>query len=81
MHKTVAMVTSLALLLTLAGTTVAAKPISDVSPRPDEVNYNNGVALPFSRADVKNANPPLGPGKIGDTKTWLGLDDYRGVIN
>ena len=25
--------------------------------------------------------PYLGPGKIGDTKTWLALDDYRGVIN
>ncbi|MEO6058599.1 MAG: hypothetical protein ABIQ05_01325, partial [Candidatus Limnocylindria bacterium] len=81
LHRSLAVLTSLALLLSLAGTTIAAKPISDVSPRPDDVNYNNGVALPFNRADIKNANPPLGPGKIGDTKTWLGLDDYRGVIN
>ena len=37
--------------------------------------------LPFDRADIRNANPPLGPAQIGQTKTWLGIDDYRGVIN
>lgn len=85
LHKQLAVLTSLTLLLSLsgafAGAAAAVKPISDVSPRVDEANYNNGVALPFNRADIKNAQPPLGPGKIGDTKTWLGLDDYRGVIN
>jgi hypothetical protein len=59
----------------------ADRPISDVTPLEVGPNYNNGETLPFDRADVRNANPPLGPGKIGDTKTWLGLDDHRGVIN
>lgn len=70
------------LIVSLPATTVGAdKPIGDTSPRHDSPNYNKGVALPFDQADKKNAQPPLGPAKIGETKTWLGLDDYRGVIN
>jgi hypothetical protein len=82
-RRTSSLLVALTLLMSaVAPTTVAAaKPIKDVSPRHDSPNYNNGVALPFDQADLKNAQPPLGPAKIGDTKTWLGLDDYRGVIN
>jgi hypothetical protein len=58
----------------------AAKPIRDVSPRPDAVDYNNGVALPFSQGETHTAKPPLGPAQIGDVRTWLALDDQRGVI-
>jgi len=66
-----------ALPVTLVG---AGKPPTDVSIKSDTPDYNNGELLPFERADVRNANPPLGPAKIGDTKTWLGLDDSRGRI-
>jgi hypothetical protein len=44
------------------------------------IEHFNGETLPFDRADIRNANPPLGPAKIGETKTWLGLDDTRGSI-
>jgi hypothetical protein len=72
----------LVLLLALLPATMvgADKPIRDASPKHDSPNYNHGVALPFDQADIHNANPPLGPSKIGDTKTWLALDDTRGVI-
>jgi len=46
----------------------------------DTPDYNKGVEVPFDQADIHNAHPPLGPASIGDTKTWLGLDDTRGVI-
>ena len=64
-----------------AATVGADRPIRDASPKHDSPDYNNGETLPLDRADIRNANPPLGPGKVGDTKTWLALDDYRGVIN
>jgi hypothetical protein len=70
----------LLIALVPAMTVGADKPIKDASPKHDSPNYNHGVALPFDQADIKNAQPPLGPGKIGDTKTWLALDDTRGVI-
>jgi hypothetical protein len=83
LHKRFAVLISLSLLFSLsgalAGSAAAVKPIRDAAPRHDEADYNNGVALPFNQADIKNANPPLGPAKIGQTKTWLGLDDVRGV--
>lgn len=84
MRKISSLLVALMLLLSAMApmAVTAADPIKDVSPRQDTApDYNNGVALPFDQADVKNAQPPLGPGKIGDTKTWLALDDYRGVIN
>jgi len=85
MYRKIFSMLSLLLVLAVPLSTVspaaAAKPISDVSPRPDDVDYNNGVAVPFDQADIKNAQPPLGPAKIGQSKTWLALDDYRGVIN
>jgi hypothetical protein len=52
--------------------------IRDVSPEQDSPDLK---PLPFDRADVRNANPPLGPAQIGQTKTWLGIDDFRGVLN
>jgi hypothetical protein len=58
----------------------ASGPGPDASLRHDNPDYNKGEPLPFDRADIRNANPPLGPGRVGDTKTWLGLDDQRGVI-
>jgi hypothetical protein len=72
----------LVLLLALLPATMvgADKPIRDATPRHDSPDYNRGVALPFDQADIHNAHPPLGPSKIGDTKTWLALDDTRGVI-
>jgi hypothetical protein len=69
------------LLSAIAPTGVAAiKPPKDVNPRPDSVNYNNGVALPFSQGETHTKKPPLGPAKVGDVRTWLGLDDFRGSI-
>ena len=59
----------------------AGRPISDASPRQDSPDYNKGQPLPLDRADIRNAQPPLGPAKIGESKTWLGLDDQRGVTN
>jgi hypothetical protein len=83
--RVVTALATLGLLVSLSGVVVggvaAAKPIADAGIKPDAPDFNNGVELPFDQADKKNANPPLGPGKIGDTKTWLGLDDYRNVIN
>src|SRR5215212_68472 len=64
-----------------AATAGASRPISDTSPRQDSPDYNKGQPLPFDRADSRNAQPPLGPAKIGESKTWLGLDDQRGVTN
>jgi hypothetical protein len=58
----------------------AQEPIDDTSLKHDSPDYNKGEPLPLDRADIRNANPPLGPGRVGDTKTWLALDDTRGVI-
>jgi hypothetical protein len=83
-RKLSSLLVALTLLLSAIApmTVAAAKPtVPDVSPREDSPDFNNGVTLPLDQADKKNANPPLGPAKIGDTKTWLGLDDQRGVIN
>jgi len=77
--------TTFAILILLAAalptaTAGADKPIRDVSPKNDTPNYNNGVAMPFTQGDVNNANPPLGPAQIGESRLWLGLDDYLGSI-
>jgi hypothetical protein len=83
-RKPFSLLVALTLLVSAIAPTFVAgakPPVPDVSPREDSADFNNGVALPFDQADTKNAQPPLGPAKIGDTKTWLGLDDQRGVIN
>jgi hypothetical protein len=73
----------LALLVALLpATTVGAdKPIRDASPRHDSPNYNNGQALKIEQAEKIKGQLPLGPAKVGSVKTWLGLDDYRGVVS
>ena len=76
MRRSFSLFAALALLLGMAFPTAAAKPIRDVSPRADEVNYNNGVALPFIQGETHTAKPPLGPAQIGDVRTWLGLNDW-----
>ena len=78
MRKTFPVLVALMLLLSAIGPTAvaAANPIRDVSPVQDSPDFNNGVTLPLDQADIKNAQPPLGPAKIGDTKTWLALDDW-----
>ena len=83
MRKISPVFVALTLLLSAIGPTAvaAANPIRDAKPLQDSPDFNNGVKLPLDQADIKNANPPLGPAKIGDTKTWLALDDQRGVIN
>ncbi|HSL96968.1 MAG TPA: hypothetical protein VK831_00225, partial [Candidatus Deferrimicrobiaceae bacterium] len=87
LRRALVLLASLSLLFSLtgmlAGGAAAGGKIKDNAILHTGTDYNNGVGLPFDphgRADVKNANPPLGPGKIGDTKTWLALDDTRGVI-
>lgn len=66
------------MLFIAVGPVEAARPIVDVSPEQDSPDLK---PLPFDRADIRNANPPLGPAQIGQTKTWLGIDDFRGVLN
>jgi hypothetical protein len=79
-HRLLVFLASLALLVSLSGAIVggvtAAGPTKDVA-----VAHFDGDVLPVDRADIRNAKPPLGPTQIGQTKTWLGLDDQRGVIN
>lgn len=53
----------------------AAKPTRDVEVRHVGTNYNNGERLPFEQGETNTAKPPLGPAKIGQVRTWLGLDD------
>jgi hypothetical protein len=45
-------------------------------------DYNKGKALPFSKKlnEKIKGQPPLGPAKVGTTRTWLALDDYTGAI-
>jgi hypothetical protein len=75
------LVAMMLLLSALAPASVsAAKPLRDATPRPDSVDFNNGVALPLSQGETHTAKPPLGPAQIGDVRTWLALDDQRGVI-
>jgi hypothetical protein len=76
---------SLLLILAVAFSAVspaaAAKPIRDAGVRQDSPNYNHGAKLPIEKGDNQKGNPPLGPAKVGDARIWLGLDDFRGVIN
>jgi hypothetical protein len=59
----------------------AVKPIRDVPVRHTGHDYNNGQPLPFGQGEKLNVGqPPQGPSKIGSVKTWLALDDVRGVI-
>ena len=57
----------------------AGKPIRDVSPRHTGTDYNNGQVLPLGKGETKTAQPPLGPAKVGDVRTWLALDDGDGT--
>ena len=58
----------------------AGKPIRDVSPRHTGTDYNNGQVLPLGKGETKTAQPPLGPAKVGQVRTWLALDDQLGRI-
>ena len=58
----------------------AGKPIRDVSPRHTGTDYNNGQVLPLGKGETKTAQPPLGPAKVGQVRTWLALDDQLGKI-
>ena len=82
MRKLSALLVALMLLTSaIAPAGVAAgNPTKDVNPRHIGTDYNNGQALALKNGEEKTAQPPLGPGKIGQVRTWLGLDDERGVI-
>ncbi len=82
MRKTLVGLVSLSLLLlAIAAAPVSAvKPIRDASPRHDSPDYNNGQALALKQGEEKTAQPPLGPAKVGQVRTWLGLDDAQGSI-
>jgi hypothetical protein len=45
-------------------------------------DYNKGKALPFDKklSESIKGQPPLGPAKVGTTRTWLALNDYTGRI-
>jgi hypothetical protein len=45
-------------------------------------DYNKGAKLAFdAKLNEKiKGQPPLGPAKVGTTRTWLALDDYTGSI-
>lgn len=45
-------------------------------------DYNAGKELSISKEESEKVNgqPPLGPAKVGTTRTWLALDDARGRI-
>lgn len=45
-------------------------------------DYNAGKKLSISKAESERVNgqPPLGPAKVGSTRTWLALDDELGRI-
>lgn len=81
MRRLFPVLVSLALLLAMVVPAWAGGPPKDVPVRHTGHDYNNGQALPFSHGDNVKGNPPLGPAKVGDSRVWLGLDDFRGVIN
>jgi hypothetical protein len=64
----------------LAGGAAAVTPIRDAAPRHDSTDYNNGAKLPIVKGDNLKGNPPLGPAKVGDSRIWLGLNDFTGSI-
>ena len=79
-QKVLVLLATLALLISLSG--IVAGGVTAAGGNKDVgIEHFDGDTLPIDRADVRNANPPLGPAQIGQTKTWLGLDDQRGVIN
>jgi hypothetical protein len=79
-RRLLAIVSSAVLLLSLAGTATAAKPLRDVMVKHTGVDYNNGQALAFGQGEKLNGQPPIGPAKVGQSKTWLALNDYQGSI-
>ncbi len=69
------------LLMANAVPASAVKPIRDVPVRHTGHDYNNGQALPFGQGEKLNVGqPPRGPSRVGSVKTWLALDDFRGII-
>jgi hypothetical protein len=84
LHKRFAVLISLSLLFSLsgalAGSAAAVKPIRDAAPRHDSPDYNNGAKLPIVKGDNLKGNPPLGPAKVGESRIWLGLNDFLGSI-
>lgn len=75
-------------LATSAGAAAAAPGTSSDKDRPSSglrhtgPDYNAGKKLSISKAESEKVNgqPPLGPAKVGSTRTWLALDDARGQI-
>jgi hypothetical protein len=69
--------TSVMLLLTATtSTAIAAKPV-DVGVR--DVGPNVGEGLKVRGGEIRG-NPPIGPAKVGATRTWLGLDFVGGFF-
>lgn len=81
MKRSFAILAALVLLLGIVMPAAGVKPIKDTPIRHTGTDYNNGQALPFSQGDNLRGNPPLGPAQVGNSRIWLGLDDFRGVIN
>ncbi len=81
MKRSFSILAALVLLLGIVMPAAAGKPIKDTPVRHTGTDYNNGQALPVAKGDNLRGNPPLGPSKVGDSRIWLGLDDFRGVIN
>ena len=81
MRKLTPLLVALLLLASslVPATVGAAKPISDVKVKETGTNFNNGQALPFGQGEKLNGQPPLGPAKTGQSRTWLALDDGDGT--
>ena len=85
-----AVTASLVTPLTSATAEPGARPApSRVSPGSDQINvgpdYNAGKTLPFNKANLRkmrqqNKEAAAGDPQVGDTKTWLALNDYTGQI-
>lgn len=81
MRKLFPIFASLLLLLAMVVPASAGGPTKDTPVRHTGHDYNNGQALPLGPGEnPRGGQPPQGSSKIGSVKTWLGLDDFRGVI-
>jgi hypothetical protein len=77
LRKLVVALSTVAMLLSAtASTALAAKPV-DVGIK--HVGPNFGQGLPVVGGEKIKGQPPLGPAKVGTTRTWLALNSVQGI--
>jgi hypothetical protein len=77
MRKLLVALTSFSVLMAMTATTVVAAKPADVGIRHTGPDFAQGLKVVGGEV---RGQPPLGPAKIGASRTWLGLDNEQGFF-